>query len=61
MEPLKVVLDFEPVDEILRCDYSNGTSTLCQCFQVVEFVFSRSCLMKYGNVEILSNFNLHHF
>ena len=37
-EPLKVVLDFESVDEILRCDYSNGTSTLCQCFQVVECV-----------------------
>lgn len=37
MEPLKVVLDFEPVDEILRCDYSNGTSALCKCFQVVEF------------------------
>lgn len=39
MEPLKVVLDFESVDEILRCDYSNRTSTLCQCFQVVECVF----------------------
>ena len=39
MEPLKVVLDFESVDVILRCDYSNGTSTLCRCFQVVECVF----------------------
>lgn len=54
MEPLKVVLHFESVDEILRCDYSNGTSGGGMCF-------SRFYLMKCGNVEILSNFKLHHF
>ena len=48
METCSVVLTFESVDEILRCDHLNETSSRRQYFCMVPFVFQYFTKLNLG-------------